>query len=483
MLRHGLPIILLLLLALTGYSQNTYDIVLSGGRVIDPETGLDAIRNVGITGQRIVTISEERLEGNEIIDVSGLVVAPGFIDLHVHGITNKEQEYQVHDGVTTALELEGGIPFIGEWYREREGKAMINYGGSVSWIAVRAMQFSDIDNLTTQEDAMRRASDLMDMSKNNSLTGEQEDNLLDGLNNSLKEGGIGYGVSVGYVPGASREELYRIYEHAAEKKVPVFTHVRKGGLIAIQQALSDAMLSGTSLHIVHVNSMALSEISLAIEMVNKAQEHGFDITTELYPYTAASTALQSALFDQGWQKEFGISYGDLQWVKTGERLTEKTFDQYRREGGTVIIHMMKEEWIRDGIASANTIIASDGMPYAPLAHPRTAGTFARLLGKYVREENVLSLSDALSKITWLPAKRLENIAPVMRNKGRIQPGMDADITIFDPQQIIDKATFEEGLAFSEGVIYVLVNGQFVIRKGNTVSGSLPGQPVYGKYKN
>lgn len=209
---------------------------------------------------------------------------------------------------------------------------------------------------------------------------------------------------------------------------------------------------------------------------------GFDISTELYPYTAASTSLQSAMFDEGWQQRLGISYGDLQWVATGDRLTKETFDAYRKTGGVVIIHVMKPEWIKTGIAAPGVMIGSDGMTYAKLAHPRTAGTFSRVLGKYVREDKVIDLMTAIEKMTLLPAKRLENIAPSMRFKGRIQVGADADITIFNPNTIIDKATFEKGLEFSAGIEYVMVNGTFVLKNGKTVSTVFPGQAVYGKFK-
>src|SRR5579871_3210467 len=138
---------------------------------------------------------------------------------------------------------------------------------------------------------------------------------------------------------------------------------------------------------------------------------------------------------------------------------------------------MKPEWISYGIAFPNTIIASDAMPYAPLAHPRTAGTYSRVLGKYVREEKTLDLNTAIEKMTLLPAKRLEGIAPMMRYKGRMQVGADADITIFNPNTVIDKATFEKGLAFSEGIEYVIVNGVIVLKNGKTVANVLPGQAV------
>src|SRR5690606_15293180 len=194
------------------------------------------------------------------------------------------------------------------------------------------------------------------------------------------------------------------------------------------------------------------------------------------------TMLQSAFRDEGWQQRLGISYEDLQWVETGERLTRETFNAYRKKGGTVIIHMMKPEWIETGIAEPGVIVASDGMPYAELAHPRTAGTFSRTLGKYVREDKVIDLNTAIEKMTLLPAKRLGIIAPMMRYKGRIQVGADADITVFDPATISDRGTFEQGLEFSAGVEHVMVNGTLVLHHGKTVAGAMPGQPVFGKFK-
>jgi dihydroorotase len=228
--------------------------------------------------------------------------------------------------------------------------------------------------------------------------------------------------------------------------------------------------------------MANGNIQLALDMVNAAQKNKSDITTELYPYTAGSTMIQSAIFDDGWQTRLNISYGDVQWVATGERLTKETFEKYRREGGTTILHSMKPEWIKSGIAAPGVMIASDGMPYAKLAHPRTAGTFSRVLGKYVREDKVIDLMTAIEKMTLLPAKRLENIAPAMRFKGRIQVGADADITIFNPNTVVDKSTFEKGLEFSAGIEYVLVNGAVVLKNGKTTGNVFAGQPIYGKYK-
>jgi dihydroorotase len=306
--------------------------------------------------------------------------------------------------------------------------------------------------------------------------------MLENIRHTLEDGAIGIGVPIGYLPKTKPDEMYAVYRLASGMGALVFSHVREPNILSIQEAMNDAMLTGASLHIVHINSMSLGNIRFALDMVKAAQAHGHDITTELYPYTAASTQLQSAMFNEGWQERLGISYQELQWVATGERLTKDTYDLYRKSGGTVIIHMMKPSWIIEGIREPGVMIASDGMPYAPLAHPRTAGTFSRVLGKYVRDERVIDLPTAIEKMTLLPAQRLEKIAPSMRFKGRIQVGADADITIFNPNTVADKASFEKGLAFSEGIEYVLVNGVLVIRNGKTVSGVFPGQPVYGKFR-
>lgn len=485
-----LAAILCICIYTTAQSTIEYDIVLSGGRVIDPETKLDAIRNVGIINNRITQISTEPLKGKETINVNGLVVAPGFIDLHVHGRSNVEQEYQLHDGVTTALELEWGIEHLGKWYESRKGKALINYGASVNWPFERFKAISKYQNavdsllITTLkgEASIGTMTNTILRAANEAISPAEMNQTLANIKTSLSEGGISIGVPIGYLPKTNPNEMYRVFQLAGELNTLVFTHVRNPDIISIQEVITDAVLTHAPLHIVHINSMSLGNIQLSIDMVTAAKNKGFDITTELYPYTAGSTGLQSAMFDEGWQQRLGISYDDLQWVATGERLTKESFETYRKTGGVVILHVMKPEWIKTGIAAPGVLIASDGMTYAKLAHPRTAGTFSRVLGKYVREDKVIDLNTAIEKMTLLPAKRLENIAPSMRFKGRIQVGADADITIFNPDTIIDKATFEKGLEFSAGVEYVMVNGSFILKNGKTVAGVFPGQAVYGKFK-
>lgn len=490
-MKYFLTISLLLFTSLLLFSQE-FDIVLKGGLVMDPDTEFEGIRNVGIIGDRIAEISKDKLNGKQILDVSGLVVAPGFIDLHVHGMTNAAHEYQLRDGVTTALELEGGITFLDAWIAEKSGNSLVNFGATAAHASIRAqcmeqyeVFFEESKSIIASEGyyspKIARLQINMGRSGYQSLSELELEKMESYINEALSAGALGIGVPVGYYPGSKHGEIYRVYEIAAKHQAPVFSHTRGFGMPGIQEAIANATTSGAPLHIVHANSLSLGEIQVTLDMVASAQKRGLDITTEVYPYTAASTSLESAIFDEGWKEKLGISYEDVQWESTGERLTKENFYEYRKKGGIVIIHMMKPEWIVKGIQDKNTMIGSDGMPYAPGAHPRTAGTFSRVLGRYVREQNVIGLMDALKKMTIMPARRLEVISPMMRNKGRVQIGADADLTVFDPDTIIDKADFT-GLQYSEGVKHVLVNGVIVVKNQSIEKNVFPGKAIVGKYR-
>lgn len=478
-------------------AQQGYDVVIANGRVMDPETGLDAVRYVGIRGGTIAAVSEKKLDGERVVDATGLVVAPGFIDLHAHGQSAKANEFQAMDGVTTALELEGGVFDMDQFLAERKGEALIHYGASVAHAYNRILAMPDLlpelmaalddvrqagdDN--AREAAQKRLDTLIMPTVYREVAEENYPALRAALGAQLDKGALGFGVPHQYYPGATYDEIYRVFEFAAERDVPIFTHVRDMGVAPIQEVIANAATTGAAVHIVHLNSSSLGDYRTNIDLIRGAQQRGLDVTTEAYPYTAASTYLQSAMFDPGWQEKLGISYGDIQWQDTGERLTEESFRAYREEGGVAIIHLMKPEWIRALVSDPIVMIASDGMPYAPGAHPRSAGTFSRFLGRYVREDGVMTLMDALRKITLMPAQRMEALAPQMQRKGRLQAGADADITMFDPDYIIDTATFEDDLSYSKGVEYLLVNGEFVVDEGRLVDGARPGQPILGRYRN
>jgi dihydroorotase len=206
-------------------------------------------------------------------------------------------------------------------------------------------------------------------------------------------------------------------------------------------------------------------------MIAGARQRGLDVTTEAYPYTAGMTDIGSAIFAEGWQaRQGGIAFGDLQWAATGERLTAESFARYRRQGGMVAIHSIPEDIVKLAMANPLVEIASDGILENGKGHPRAAGTYTRVLGRYVREQHALTLMEALRKMTAAPAGRLG-----ISSKGRIAVGADADIAVFDPAHVTDRATFENPAQYSEGMVYVLVNGVPVVRNGSLVEGVAPGR--------
>ena len=485
-------LIMIKFILITSIMAQSYDIVINSGRVMDPETGFDGIRNIGINKDQIVEITTKSISGKFTLNAKGLIVSPGFIDLHAHGQTNEAHQYQARDGVTTALEMEGGVGFLREWIELKEGKTIVNYGGTAPHGFLRAMAMDENQKIAQKLqnqveknglslDGISGFEESFTAANYQSQSQKEEDRTQRMMQDYLNAGALGIGVPVGYYPGSTAGEIYHVYQFAAEKDVPIYTHTRGFGMPGLQEAMADAATSGASVHLVHANSMSLGEIETTLSMVSDAQKNGLDITTEVYPYTAASTSLESVLFDEGWKETLSISYEDLQWEATGERLNSTTFYEYRKKGGTIIIHMMKPEWIKKGVSHPVAMIASDGMPYAPGAHPRTAGTFSRVLGKYVRKEKVMDLMTALRKMTIMPAKRLQGVAPIMNRKGRLQVGADADITIFNARTIIDKADFK-GLKYSKGVEHVLVNGVFVVSNGKNVKNIYPGRPILSKYR-
>ena len=462
-------LVLLFLFAIPALGQS-FDTVILHGRVMDPESGLDAARNVGINGHRIAAITTSSIRGRKTIEARGLVVAPGFIDLHSHGQDQENYRYKAMDGVTTALELEIGVADVDQWYAQRQGKSLINYGATVGHVPTRMRLMHDSGTFLPHDKAATTVA-----------TPGQIAEMKRDLEHGLARGALGVGFGIGYVPAATRWEIIQMFEAAAKYHAPAFAHLRNGNdpdspMASLEEAIAAAAITGAPLHVVHISSTGLRSTPEMLAAIAAARQRGMDVTTECYPYTAAMTDLGSALFGPGWQQGMGITYHDLQWVATGERLTQETFDKYRKQGGMVIIHGIPPEVARLAVSSPLTMIASDGLILNGKGHPRGAGTYARVLGYYVRQQHALSLMDALRKMTLMPAERLQIRAPMMKNKGRVKVGADADLTVFDPQRVIDKATYEK-VAYSEGMEYVLVGGVPVVSAGKLVDGVNPGEAI------
>ena len=461
--------------------DDTFDLVLKGGRVIDPETSLDAIRNIGIRGDTIARVSEEPLRGKRLLDVGGLVVAPGFIDLHQHGFDRSSYRAMALDGVTTALELEVGVPDIERFKVAHDDQALIHFGASASLLASRLKAW-DIEIPASQFGPEAAINPKSGPVTNDPATPEQLERVLARLRHEVEAGALGIGIGLEYAPGMTRRELIEVFRLAESLGAPVFVHARSSGLKdpgsgfeSVAELVGAAAITGASVHVVHVNSTCMKDAPECIAMMSGARERGIDVTTEGYPYTAGMTLINTALFNPGWQEKRGLDYDDLELPETGERLTKEKFDDLHAEtvGRLVLIHTNPESVVNAVMTEPSVMIASDGIGL----HPRGAGTRARVLAQYVRERKSMSLTDAIRKMSLMPAQRLEQLTPVARQLGRLQEGARADITVFDPATVQDRATFRAPTEPSVGMRYVLVSGTPVVDGGKIVEGVAPGRPL------
>jgi N-acyl-D-aspartate/D-glutamate deacylase len=476
-MRKLISFLFLLAFSTTLVCAQQYDLVLEGGRVMDPETGMDAVRDVGIRDGKIVRISSDALSGRRVIQAHGLVVAPGFIDLHQHGQEMESQRVKALDGVTTALELEVGAPDVAQFLKAKEGRSLIHYGTSASHAAARAAVFGSPLPAGEILPKSGPATDPL-------ATPEQLTRIEDRLRSELGAGGLSIGMGIQYTPGATRWEILDTFRVAAERGVPVYTHVRSLGRVdpgssieSVSEVIAASAITGASLHIVHINSSCLRDAPECLSMVEGARARGLDVTTEAYPYIAGMTFINSAAFNPGWQDRQGISYNDLVLPNTGEHLTKERFEELHNSSTpqTVLIFSNTQEVLDKVIPNPLVMIASDGFQ----GHPRNAGTYARVLAQYVREKGTITLMDALRKMSLMPAEMLERSTSAARHKGRLQEGADADIVVFDAATISDRSTFEKPMQPSVGVRYLLVAGTVVVNEGAIVPDVFPGRALLG----
>lgn len=472
-----LPPVCALLLIAAAQPAPQADLVIRGARAIDPETGLDGVRTVAIREGRIVGISEASLQGSRTIDGTGMVLAPGFIDLHSHGQTPENYRLKALDGVTTALELEIGVRDVAKFYATREGTALINYGAAAShpWARVAVRGGASSGGILPSAGP----------ATNDVLPGADIRRLRDEMARQLDAGALGIGMGLAYTPGATRFEVIEMFRLAASRGAPVFVHVRSSGpaepgssIESIEEVIGASAVTGASLHIVHINSSGLRDALECLRLVEGARARGLDVTTESYPYGAGMTEIGSAFFNDGWKIRTGITERELQRVDTGERLSQETFARLRRDAPSqlVLLFLNPEEIVDAVMTHPLTIVASDGEIQNGKGHPRAAGTYARVLSRYVRG-NRISLTEAIRKMSLMPAMRLERISAAARRKGRVQVGADADLVLFDPATVVDRATYDRPAEPSDGFRYVLVGGTLVVDDGRVVEGARPGRAV------
>ena len=488
-----------------------YDLVILNGRVMDPETGYDAIANVGVKDGTIAVITTDSISGSATIDATGHVVAPGFIDIHAHGQNIGDYRMQAMQGVTTMLELESGVLPISAWYDAQAKKKLpINYGAASAWTYARIATFTGTEPEATAayfQDAQGRSDWKMEIA-----TPEQQEKILDLVEEGLDQGALGIGINAGYAPGYGQKEYFALAELAAERGVATFTHVRyasnaepESSFEAVQELIGNAAITGAHMHLCHINSTSLKDIHSTLELIDDAFARNINISVGAYPWGAASTVVGAAMFSgEGWRERMGSTAENFQLGTS--RMTEEQLEDYQKnKPGTFITWHFLDESDPDDLALLDAsvlhpdiLIESDEMfwmfvddhdeienyegdawplPEEAFSHPRSNGTFAKILRSYVRERGLMTMQEALRKMTLMPAQTLEGFVPQMKKKGRMQAGMDADIVVFDPEAISDVGTYQEPNQPAVGVQSLLVNGELVVDQGELVLDADPGQPI------
>lgn len=499
--------------------SEAFDCIISGGRLIDPETGRDEVADVGVRDGGIVRIGRiPDADGTRRIDAAGRVVCPGFIDLHAHGQCVAADWMQAFDGVTTTLELEVGVLPVGAWYERQENAGrVLNYGASASWIFARKQVMAGI-----VPDPGRHPMEMMGEGADNRGGWSSEvagaravEGICSVIEAGLREGGIGIGIAHGYAPGAGIKEMTRVCDLAARHAAPTFTHIAH---MANADPLSSedsyvriiglAAATGAHMHICHLNSTSLHDIARCRALIQHAQARGLPVTVEAYPYGTGSTVISASFFAASdFPERTGSGYDSIERIHNRQHLRDRADLLSARDADPAALvawHFLdieSEPAFQDlldlSVLYPGGIIASDAMPWVepdgaiyrgeewPLprrlsSHPRSAGTFTKFIGEYCRDRGKIGLVEALAKCTVLPARLIESCSPEMKRKGRLQEGCDADILVFDPATIAAQASFSHMTAPATGVEALLVGGRPVILDGRLDARARPGRALRGR---
>ena len=437
-----------------------YKLALINGEIIDPVEGRYKA-NIGIDKGKIQEITTNNIEAEEYIDLKGLKISPGFVDIHFHenaleeGKINPEfLRYEAAMGVTTAAGGNCGLNFSGHQPPEyfellKEVELPLNYMSFVGYNSIREEAgFSPQKPLNKGEFA----------------------ELIPEIKRNLNQGACGVSVGLEYTPAISTQEMLWLGNVMTEYPNKVLAaHYRfdaNRSLEAIAEMIIVARETGVPFQISHIGSCsAFGRMDRALEMIREARKEGVDVKTDVYPYAAFSTFIGSEVFAPGCFERWDKSYDSLLVANgqhQGEWCTEELFNKLRREepDTQLVAFVMEEEEVDKAVAAKDTIIGSDGHLKDGGGHPRLSGTFPRVISEYVRERGLLSLEEAVKKMSFLPAQRLG-----LEDRGRIKEGFAADICIFDYDRIEDQSTFQEPLQTPSGIEYLLVNGELIIREG------------------
>jgi len=501
----------------TAYAQD-YDIVLKGGRVMDPETSLDAVMNVGIKGGKIAAVTEDELAGKEIIDVKGLVVSPGFIDTHQHSFDIADGRLAAQDGTTTHMELEFGRSPVAEAYDivAKRGGHPINYGFSSSWPMNRSKVMTGFNGEATF-DGLTEAFVGWGETVSNP---EQEKQILALVQKDLDDGALAIGFPPAYGSGAGLKEAIKLWKKAAANNVPVSVHARYQSMLdpnssveAMNEMLGLAAASGAHALVCHIQLLGLSDPYMMLDVIDAGRKAGLRLTTEVYPFGGTAPPISADYLKwENSDERIGFKWNEIRTEKKPHYTfkDKADFQKHQKEHPVDFVQMQYiDESTPKGLAAMRaavtfpeTIPASDGTPISwkgkpkgadklglgsgvdvwPLpkdagGQPRTASTHAVILGKWVRELGALTLMQAIANSSYIPAKELGPHIPQFNTKGRLQVGMDADITVFDPKTVKANATWDDVAALNDGFHHTIVNGVFIFKDGEILTDVLPGQQI------
>ncbi len=498
-------------LAATSAAAQDYDLVILDGRVMDPETMFDAVRNVGIKDGRIATITKEKISGKETIKAQGHVVAPGFIDTHVHVVDLPfAQKLMLRDGVTTPLDLEVGAYPVERFYDTLQGRSQANYGATVSTIGIREKVFNPRYNSTTgiftSDMYITSEQSFVDMKWSATVpNADQVKQINQMVEQGLKQGALGVGVPVGYMIGGVTSQETTAWQRLAGKYGrATFLHGRFSsqqapttGILGFEEMIANAGIYGGGVMLQHMHQQALGLTTKALDLVDDARAKGLSVTAELYPYNFGATIVGADyLKPDNYGPNMGRSYKDLIEVSTMKPLTKDRYDELLKSAPStsILFYGAKQEDLYAGLAHPGTTVASDAFPLtvtktgktatdwdtpydAVQGHPRLAGTNALVL-RLVREKKLMPLMTAIGKMSYLPAQFLEeNGVAQMAFKGRMQVGADADITIFNAKKVTDNSTIKQAGLPSTGIPYVIVNGTVVVKDSKVLKGVYPGKAI------